>query len=121
MTTPRANQLRRLRVGAACSAGVVVVAGLLWGREGMQSALLFGALATAIQLLADRLARRLGTPASVDHLKVYAVGMFFRFGGVGLIGVAAMLGGESFSLPGAVLGYLGVMLPLLALETRLER
>lgn len=87
----------------------------------MRAALLFGALATAIQLLADRLARRLGVPATLDRLTVYAVGVLLRFGGVAVIGVLAFRGGETFSLPGAAVGYLGAMLPLLYLETRLER
>jgi hypothetical protein len=103
------------------SAGVTALAWLLWGSVGAKSALLFGAIATGIQLLADRLARRLGVAATIDRLTVYAIGVGLRFGGVALIGVAAFKGGEAFSPPGAALGYLGVLLPLLYLETRLER
>jgi hypothetical protein len=89
--------------------------------HGARSALLFGVVATAIQLLADQLARRLGVAATVDRLLVYSIGVVLRIGGVALIGVAAILRGEAFSPPGAALGYLGVLLPLLNLETRLER
>lgn len=94
---------------------------LLWGIGGAQAALLFGAVATGIQLLADRLARRDGVPATVDRLKVYGIGVVLRFGGVALIAVAAWQGGARFSFQGASLGYLGVLLPLLYLETRLGR
>lgn len=97
------------------------MAWLLWGMSGAKSAFLFGAIATVIQLLADRLARRIGVAPTVDRLRVYAIGVVLRFGGVALIGVAALMGGESFSPPGAALGYLGVLLPLLYLETRLQR
>ncbi|MEO7354772.1 MAG: hypothetical protein ABIZ70_10555 [Gemmatimonadales bacterium] len=100
---------------------MTLISAWLWGMPGAKAALFFGGLATLIQLLADRLARRLGVPATVDRLKVYAIGMALRFGGVALIGVAMMLGGEGFSLLGAALGYLGVILPLLYLETRLDR
>ncbi|MEP6591431.1 MAG: hypothetical protein ABJC19_09635 [Gemmatimonadota bacterium] len=97
------------------------MAGWLWGPAGFRAALLFGGLATALQLLADRLARRLGGRATLDRLSVYAVGVLLRFGGVVVIGVAAFRAGEGFSLPGAALGYLGAMLPLLYLETRLDQ
>ena len=120
-TTPRSNQSRRFRWGAVGTAGVTVLAWLLWGVVGAQSALLFGVVATGIQLLADRLARRLGVAVTVDRLLVYSIGVVLRIGGVALIGVAAFLRGEAFSPPGAALGYLGVLLPLLYLETRLAR
>lgn len=103
------------------TAGVTLLSGLLWGGAGAKAALLFGAIATLIQLLAHRLVQRLGVPATVDRMKVYAIGVVLRFGGVALIAVAVYLGGEGFSFQGASLGYLGVILPLLYLETRLDR
>ena len=99
----------------------MALAWLLAGEGGAKAALLFGAIATGIQLLAARLARRIGVPASLDHLKVYGIGALLRVGGVALIGLLAFEAGEKFSLPGAALGYLGVILPLLYLETRLGR
>ncbi len=115
------DQGRRLVWGALATTGVVALSGLLWGLAGAKAALLFGVVATVIQLLADRLARQVGVPATIDRLRVYAIGVVLRFGGVALIAVAAFLGGERFSFQGAALGYLGVMLPLLYLETRLAR
>lgn len=100
---------------------MVWLAATLWDRAGARGALLAGALATAVQLLADRLARKLGVPATVDRLKVYAIGALLRFGGVLLIAVAAYASRGRFSFAGASLGYLGVILPLLYLETRLGR
>jgi hypothetical protein len=100
---------------------VSVLAGLVAGRAGAEAALLCGGIATGIQLLAARLARRIGVAPSIDHLKVYAIGAGLRFAGVAVIGVVAFKAGEGFSLPGAALGYVGVILPLLYLETRLGR
>ena len=98
-----------------------MVAGLIWSTEAAGSALLFGAIAAGVQLLAARLTRQIGVAASLDHLKVYAVGVLLRFAGVALIGVVALVAGAWFSPPGAALGYVGVLLPLLYLETRLGR
>ncbi len=100
---------------------MTLLSGALWSGSGAKAALLFGALATLIQLVADRLARQVGVPATVDRLKVYGIGVVLRFGGVALIAVAALAGGEGFSYQGAATGYLGVILPLLYLETRLDR
>ena len=119
--TPRSDQGRRLLWGAGCTAGVVAVGWLVAGNAGAKAALLFGAIATGIQLLAARLARRIGIAASIDQLRVYAIGTVLRFAGVGMIGVVALTTGEGFSFSGAALGYLGVILPLLYLETRLGR
>jgi uncharacterized membrane protein len=99
----------------------VAVGWLVAGNAGAQAALLFGAIATGIQLLAARLARRIGIAASIDQLRVYAIGTVLRFAGVGMIGVVALTAGEGFSFSGAALGYVGVILPLLYLETRLGR
>jgi uncharacterized membrane protein len=100
---------------------MMAVAWVAAGTAGAKAALLFGAIATGIQLLAARLARRIGIAASIDQLQVYAIGTVLRFAGVAMIGVVAFKAGEGFSLSGAALGYVGVILPLLYLETRLGR
>lgn len=99
---------------------MTLISGLIWGEAGTRAALLFGAVATGVQLLAHRLVRRLGIPASIDRLKIYLIGTLLRFGGVVLMG-AMSAWREGFSLPAAALGYLGVLLPLLFLETQLDR
>lgn len=121
MASGRSDQLHRLLWGAAATAGVTLLSGLLWGGGGARAAALFGAIATLIQLVAHWLVQRLGVPATVDRVQVYAIGVVLRFGGVALIAVAAYLGEERFSFQGAALGYLGVLLPLLYLETQLGR
>ena len=85
----------------------------------MTAALVFGGLATVIQLFAARTVRRLGVPATPDRLRIYAIGMLLRIGGVAVMAVAMTIDRVTFP-PGAVaLGYLGTLLPLLWLETRL--
>ena len=97
----------------------VAVAGLIWGGEGVKGALRLALLALAIQLVAARLARRLGRPATPDNLKVYVIGMALRISGVALIGVMVTIDRAGYPPGPAALGYLGTLLPLMWLETRL--
>lgn len=85
----------------------------------MTAALAFGVVATAIQLFAARVVRRLGVPATPDRLRIYAIGMALRVGGVALIGTAVTIDRAMFPPGPSALGYLGTLLPLMWLETRL--
>lgn len=85
----------------------------------MTAALAFGLVATAIQLFAARVVRRLGVPATPDRLRIYAIGMALRVGGVALIGAAVTIDRATFPPGPSALGYLGTLLPLMWLETRL--
>ncbi len=85
----------------------------------MTAALVFGVLATGIQLFAARIARRLGVPATPDRLRVYAIGLVLRVGGVAVMGMAMTIDRVTFPPGPVALGYLGTLLPLLWLETRL--
>lgn len=98
------------------------MAGIGWGASGRraaQAAFLLGAVATAIQLLAARSARRLKTPATPDHPTTYAVGMALRLAGVAVLWALVTFDRAAFPPGAAALGYLGTLLPLLWLETRL--
>lgn len=80
-----------------------------------------GAVATGMQLLAARIMWRTGVVPSVDHLKVYGMGVVLRALGVGVL-AALLMGLPRHFLPAAsAVGYLGTVLPLLYLETRLSR
>lgn len=116
-----AGQLARLRWGLAAALGMALVAWPVWGGVGARAAAVFAGLATLIQLVAARIAGRMGKPATPDHLAVYLSGMLLRFGGVGLIGLAVWLRRGDFPPLPTAAGYLGAMLPLLYLETRLGR
>lgn len=112
-------QLRRLALGLAMTVAVAALALGIWGPGGVTAALVFGMVATTIQMVAARAATRLGVPATPDHLRVYAVGMLLRISGVALLGAAVMIDRATFPPGPAALGYLGTLLPLMWLETRL--
>lgn len=101
------------------TAAITMLAWALWGRAGVTAALVFGIVATTIQLVAARAAARLGAPATPDHLRVYVVGMLLRIGGVAAVGAAVLLDRATFPPGPAAVGYLGTLLPLMWLETRL--
>lgn len=98
-----------------------VVAFGIWGSVAAMAALMFGLIATLLQLLAARQMARTGRPAELDHLKVYLIGVVLRFGGVLILGLLATFSPRLFPPLPSALGYLGTVLPLLYLETRLTR
>lgn len=102
---------------AALVVGAVVALVAGW-RPGAAAAV-FGLLALGIQLLAARIARRMGVPATPDQPVTYAVGLLLRIAGVGLIWLAVMFDRAAFPVGACAAGYLGTLLPLLWLETRL--
>jgi hypothetical protein len=90
----------------------------VWDRQAAFAGFLFGLLAVVVQTIAIALLR----PAIEAPLKQLAVrwlmGTGLRLGGAGLWATAAVLDRTTFPpLPSAV-GYLGVLVPLLFLETR---
>ncbi len=121
MAAEQNEQRRRLAWGAVCTLAVGAAALGIWGRTGMGAAAAFGALATAIQLVAAQLMAGTGKPAALDHLTVYVIGVFLRLLGVVLLGVAVSLDRTAFPPWPSALGYLATILPLLYLETKLGR
>jgi hypothetical protein len=119
--TQRGEQRRRLVWGAVCAIAVSGAALAIWGRRGVIGAATFAAVATGLQLLAAQLMARTGKPAALDHLTVYVIGVFLRLLGVVLFGVAVALCRGTFAPWPSALGYLGTVLPLLYLETKLGR
>jgi hypothetical protein len=115
-----AQQLRRLLWGIAAAACLAIGAGLLWSREAAQAALLMGLLATGMQLVAARVMRRTGG-GSIDQVKIYMLGAVLRLLGVVLLGVLVTVDRHAFPLLPSAAGYLGTVLPLLYLETRLAQ
>ncbi|MGH7581993.1 MAG: hypothetical protein ACREL5_02055 [Gemmatimonadales bacterium] len=116
-----AEQRVRLRWGVLCAVAMTAVAGLVWGRDSMAGAAIFGVVAIVLQMIAASLMGRTGVPAALDHLKVYVIGVLLRFGGVVLLGVAIVLDRGFFRPWPSAIGYVGTILPLLYLETRLAR
>lgn len=105
-------------LGLTLTAAVTGAAALIWGRSALLPAGAFGLLATGIQVMAVRVVQ----PALDAPLRTlaqrWAVGMGLRLLGVVILAVVmALAPREMEPLPAAV-GYLGVLVPLLFLETR---
>jgi len=106
-------------VGLALTALLAAVTWLAWGPGAIFAAAWFGLLATALQLVAVALLRpALGAPFGV-LVRRWGIGMGLRMFGVALFAVLVTVNGELFPPLPSALGYLGVVVPLLFLETRL--
>ena len=114
------GQSSRVIWGVASATGATIVAALLWGRAAIVGAAVFGAVAIGLQLLAARIVARTGMIAP-DQLKGYLVGVALRLSGVAVLGLAVGLDRSAFPPLASAMGYLGTVLPLLYLETRLSR
>lgn len=119
MATASSKQFRRLTLGLTATAAITGLAWLLWGPAAVTAAVVFGLVATTIQIVAARIATRLGKPATPDELRVYATGMVLRVLGVAVLGLAVTIDRAMFPPGASALGYLGTLLPLMWLETRL--
>lgn len=105
-------------VGTIAAACVTALAWLASGPSGATGAATAGAVAIGVSLLAWRLVRRTGREPTVDQLMVYGIGMVLRFVGVGVVGLLVTRKPTTFPPLPTALGYLGVVLPLLYMETR---
>jgi hypothetical protein len=106
-------------------AGVVLtgvlggVSWALWGRPGATGAVAFGLLATLIQVVATRAMRGAKEAPFSGFLAKWGAGMGFRLLGVLVFMLAVSLRRDLFPPLPSAMGFLGVLLPLLALEIRL--
>ena len=100
---------------------VGVVGWVVWGRAGAVAAASFALVATALQLLAARLVRRVGGEASIDRPALDGIGVLLRIMGVVIFAVAVTIDPMRFPPLPAAMGYLGAVLPLLYMETRPRR
>ncbi|HXW96589.1 MAG TPA: hypothetical protein VEI47_03310 [Gemmatimonadales bacterium] len=102
----------------------VLVTGMLraaFGPAAVVPGLVFGLLATVLQLLAVRALRRGYHGSNTEFVKGFGIGMGLRFGGVVLVLLAVLLDRASFPPLATAFGYLGVVVPLLFLEVRFAR
>jgi len=101
--------------------GLAVALRVSFGPTALVPVLIFGALATAIQVGAGRAMRGAARLSHVEFLKRYGIGMGLRLGGVLVLMVAIVAWPELFVPLPTALGFLGVLIPLLFLEARLAR
>lgn len=96
------------------------ISAALWGAAGAAAAAVFGAVATAIQVVAHRLAKGSTNPRS-PFPAGWLWGTGLRLLGVVAIAVAVVANRQLFPPLPTALGYLGVLIPLLVLELRATR
>ncbi len=105
-------------VGVGLTALVATLAWLVWGPGALFAAAWFGLLATALQLVAVAVLRpALGGPF-LRLVKRWGIGMGLRLVGVVLFAALVLVNRELFPPLPSALGYVGVVVPLLFLETR---
>jgi hypothetical protein len=113
--------MKGLRLGIALT---VLVTGLLvlsWGQDAWVPGLVFGLIATAIQVISVALVRPVFGGETVRLLKRWGVGMLLRGVGVALVAVAVTIDRALFPPLPTALAFLGVLVPLLFMEVRLVR
>lgn len=119
--TRGAEQRARIRWGVGSAIITGATSWWLWGREGAIAAVVMAVVATGLQMFTARITERSGVPAALDHLKTYLIGVVLRLLGVVVLALAVFFDRRTFPPLAAALGYLGAVLPLLYLETRLAR
>ncbi|HEX9164778.1 MAG TPA: hypothetical protein VF862_02635 [Gemmatimonadales bacterium] len=105
--------------GVVLSAVLGGVAWAVWGRPGAIGAVTFGLLATAIQVVATRLMRGSREARFDAFLTKWGAGMGLRMAGILVFMLVVSLQRDLFPPLASAMGFLGVLLPLLALEIRL--
>ena len=105
--------------GLALSALLGGVGWAAWGRPGAIGATTFGLFATLIQVVALRLMRETREARFDAFLAKCGAGMGLRLLGVLVFMLAVSLWRDLFPPLASAMGFLGVLLPLLAIETRL--
>jgi hypothetical protein len=113
--------MKELGLGVALT---LLVSGLLmlgWGQSALVPGMVFGLIATAIQVIAVALVRPAFSGETVRLLKRWGLGMLLRFLGVALVAVAVTLDRTLFPPLPTAFAFLGVLVPLLFMEARLVR
>jgi hypothetical protein len=100
---------------------VTTALALKWGRGAVLPGLVFGLVATAIQMIAVERLRRAWGASTAEFLKGFGWGMLLRLLGVVAVGAAVLLDRSLFPPLPTALGFVGVLIPLLWLEARFVR
>ncbi len=111
--------MRIVALGLALTVVVTAVERVAWGPRALLPGLVFGLLATGIQVAADRSLRKAAGAPFAELVRRWAVGMGLRMGGIALFVVAVVADRALFPPLPTAFGYLGVLVPLLFAETKL--
>lgn len=104
--------------GLMLTAVVTAVLVTVWGRAALLPAVAFGLLATAIQQVAWTVVRPALDAPFPSLMKRWGIGMGLRVLGVVVFAAAVLADRELFPPLPTALAYLGVLIPLLFMETR---
>ena len=107
--------------GAVLTGLVTASLVIAFGRPALVAGMVFGTLATLIQIAADRLIARRLTRSVGEFGRGYVAGMGLRLVGIVLMTVAIVAAPALFPPLATALGFLGVLVPLLFMEMRLAR
>jgi hypothetical protein len=110
-----------LRLGLGLTVGVTAIMVLFWGWEALIPGVVFGLLSTGTQLAAHRLLVATKDAPFAQLAQRWLAGMTLRLAGIALVFTAIGLDRELFPPLPTVIGYLGVVIPLLFTEVRLFR
>jgi hypothetical protein len=113
--------MKGLGIGIALTALVTGLLYIGWGQEALLPALVFGLVATAIQVVSVALVRPAFAGETTRLLKRWGWTMLLRLFGVALVAILVTLDRTHFPPLPTALGFLGVLVPLLFLEVRLVR
>lgn len=105
-------------MGIALTGAVTAVLVAVWGRVALIPGVVFGGLATGIQWAAWRAVQPALEGPFARVMSRWAIGMGLRLGGVLAFVVAVVADRELFPPLPTAFGYLGVVVPLLFMETR---
>ena len=113
--------MKGLALGIGLTAVVTALLVLGWGREAFLPGVVFGLIATAIQVISVALVRPVFSGETVVVLKRWGIGMLLRGLGVALVAVAVTIDRALFPPLPTAFAFLGVLVPLLFMEVRLVR
>ena len=105
-------------LGAALTAGVTGILWAYWGAPAIVPGVVFGALATVIQLAAVAAVKPAWEAPFKEFVGQWGLGMGLRLGGVVVFLVAVVADRELFPPVPTAFAYLGVLIPLLLVEMR---
>jgi hypothetical protein len=105
-------------VGVLLTAGVTATLWAFWGPTALLPGIVFGLLATAIQVAAVVAVKPVWDAPLDKFLGRWGLGMGLRVGGVVVFLGAVLVDRELFPPVPTALGFLGVLIPLLFAELR---
>jgi hypothetical protein len=113
--------MKGLGLGIVLTALVTGLLYIEWESDALVPGLVFGLLATGIQVASVALVRPVFGGETVRLLKRWGMGMLLRILGVALVAAAVTIDSALFPPLPTAFAFLGVLVPMLFLEIRLVR